>query len=253
MALPAFPQAMAMTAIQLGIVLAPIAIYGAVKRSKLIVRVSAVTFVLVAFQAAILFTESFGALSTLQYNWLQKLFVFLSAVFLCKPLGVTPKECGYFLPNSRKAFLFALLIGFTYAAIDSVAAAEHIKPSLETVLFQFSMPGLQEEPFYRGSLLCYWDKHLGRPWKVLGVDVGAGCLITTAVFTVGHLVGLDKNWSLTCSTDLVEWINFVVFCFVMCWLRYKFDSVWPCVLAHNADNGFAKLISLAIARFHLAG
>lgn len=253
MALPAFPQAMAMTAIQLGIVLAPIAIYGAVKRSKLIVRVSAVTFILVAFQAAILFTESYGALNALQYNWLQKLFVFLSAILLCKPLGLTPKECGYFLPNRKKAFLFALLIGLIYAVLDSVATAEHIAPSIETLLFQLSMPGLQEEPFYRGLLLCYWDKHLGRPWKVLGVDVGTGCLITTAVFTVGHLVGLDKNWALTCSNDLVEWINFVVFCFVMCWIRYKFDSVWPCVLAHNADNGFAKLISLAIARLHPAG
>lgn len=252
MSLPAFPRAIAMTAIQLGIVLTPIAIYGAVKRSKLIVRVSAVTFILVGFQAAILFTESFGVLNTLQYNWLQKLFVFLSAFFLCKPLGVTPKECGYLLPNSSKAFLFALLIGFMYALIDSMATAEHIAPSVETILFQLSMPGLQEEPLYRGLLLCYWDKALGRPWKVLGVEVGAGCLITTAVFTVGHLVGLDKNWSLTCNADIVEWLNFVVFCFVMCWLRYKFESVWPCVLAHNADNGFAKLISLAIARLHPA-
>ena len=250
MALPAFPQAMAMTGVQLAIVLTPIVIYGAVKRSKIILRVSAITFFLMLFQSAILYTESFGALSTLQYNWLQKLIVFLAVVFLCKPLGVTAKECGYYLPNSRWAFGCALLIGSVYAVLDTLSAAEHVAPSLETILFQLSMPGLQEEPFFRGMLLCFWDKNLGRPWKVLGVEAGAGCLIGTALFTVGHLVALDKNWSLTCNTDIIEWINFVVFCLVMCWLRYKFDSVWPCVLAHNADNGFGKLISLGIARFH---
>ncbi len=253
MALPAYPQAMASTAMQLVIVLVPLAVYGAAKRSKEIVYVSVITFPLVAFQAAVLFSESLSCLSTLQYNWLQKLIVFLAVIFLCKPLGVSPKECGFLLPNTPRSILFALSVGLIYAVVDSVSAAEHVKPSVETILFQLSMPGLQEEPFYRGLLLALWDKRLGRPWKVLGVEVGVGCIVTTAIFTIGHLVSLDNNWAFAINPNIGEWINFVLFCLVMCWLRYKFDSVWPCVLAHNFDNGFAKLISWMIARFHPIG
>lgn len=253
MVLPAYPQAMASTAVQLAIVLVPLAIYGAVKRSKEIVCVAALAFPLVAFQAAILFSENLSCLSTLQYNWLQKFIVFLSAIFLCKPLGVSPKECGYFLPNSPRALLFAASFGLIYAVLDSLSAAEHVKPSVETILFQLSMPGLQEEPFFRGLLLAILDKGLGRPWKVLGVEAGIGCIVATAIFTVSHLVSFGNNWAFEINPNFGEWINFVIFCLVMCWLRYKFDSVWPCVLAHNFDNGFAKLISWAMARFNPVG
>jgi uncharacterized protein len=247
MALPSFPQAMAMTAVQLSIVFVPIAIYGAVKRDKEIFRVSAMTLALVFMQAAVLFTVSFGWFKTLQFNWLQKFFVFISAIFLCKPLGVTAKECGFLLPSSPKACLFALAIGLVYAGIDFAGIEEHSVPTLEAVLFQLSMPGLQEEPFYRGLLLSIWDKQFGRPVKVLGVDFGIGCLVTTSIFTIGHLVMLDDNWTLIVNPNILEWINFVVFCLVMCWLRYKFESVWPCVLAHNFDNGFVRLLSWFVA------
>jgi membrane protease YdiL (CAAX protease family) len=241
---------MAMTAVQLSIVFVPIAIYGVVKRSKEIFRLSAVTVVLVFMQAAILYMVSFDSLSTLQYNWLQKFIVFICAILLCKPLGVTPKECGYFLPSSRSALLFALLIGTVYAGIDIVGIEEHKVPTVETVLFQLTMPGLQEEPFYRGLLLSLWDKHFGRPIKVLGVNFGLGSVITTAIFTVLHLVFLDENWKVAVNPNVLEWINFIVFSFVMCWLRYKFESVWPCVLAHNFDNGFVKLFSWFVSTHH---
>ncbi|MBA3857292.1 MAG: hypothetical protein C0507_10330 [Cyanobacteria bacterium PR.3.49] len=243
MALPPFPQAMAMTAVHLSIVFVPIAIYGAVKRDKDVFRVSLVTIALVLMQAALLFMVSIGWFKHLQFNWLQKLFVFLSAIFLCRPLGVTPKECGYLLPTSPKACLYALAFGLIYASIDLAGIEEHSVPTLEAVLFQLSMPGLQEEPFYRGLLLSIWDKHFGRPVKFLGVNFGIGALVTTVIFTISHLVLLDENWKLLVNPNVLEWLNFVVFCLFMCWLRYKFESVWPCVLAHNFDNGFVKLFS----------
>jgi len=250
MALPPFSTAMAVTAFQFGIVSAPMAVYAAVRRSKEIGIASLLTFALGFVQTAILFAPSFGWLSTLQYNWLQKALVVLCLLLLPRLCGLSRSDCGFGLPKGRWALPIGLLIGLFFAVFDSLTDTDRSSPSLETILFQLTMPGLQEELLYRGLMLCIWDRCLGRPWKAFGVQFGAGCLITTVLFTLGHLVSLDKDWHPIFSPDPLGWINFVLFCLSMCWLRYKFESVLPAVLAHNADNGFDRIIALLIARFH---
>jgi lysylphosphatidylglycerol synthetase-like protein (DUF2156 family) len=250
MALPAFSTAMAMTAVQLGIVLSPIVVYGAVRRSKEIWVASMLTLTLGFVVAAILFTPNFGWLANLQYNWLQKSLACLCVLLLPSLFGFIKSACGFSLPKGGAAFAIGMLIGLFFAVLDFLMAAEHSIPKFETMLFELTMPGLQEEPLYRGLMLCIWDKCLGRPWRLFGVQFGAGCLITTALFTVGHLVALDRNWHLVLNPDLREWVNFALFCLAMCWLRYKFDSVWPGVLAHNADNGIFFALSNWAVHLH---
>jgi hypothetical protein len=66
------------------------------------------------------------------------------------------------------------------------------------------------------------------------------------------MVALDSNLHPIFNPDALVWLNLVVFCLAMGWLRYRFESVWPSVIAHNVDNGFAKIISaLAASTLHL--
>jgi hypothetical protein len=44
--------------------------------------------------------------------------------------------------------------------------------------------------------------------------------------------------------DLLGWINLAIFSLAMCWLRYPSGSVWPAIIAHNANNGLYQLIAL---------
>jgi membrane protease YdiL (CAAX protease family) len=243
MPLPPFPIAMTSSAIQLGVVLVPVAIYGVISKSKKVITTSACTFAVGMIVAAVLYTPSFGFFASFKYNWLQKAIASLGVLLLAHKFGYKTPDLGFAMPERRSAFAVALLAGCAFGAYDFFTSTGHSIPTNEAKIFELTMPGLQEEPLYRGFLLCIWDQCFDRPWSVLGVSFGPAVLITSAIFTVGHLLALDKNWHIIASNDLRDWLNFACFCFLMCWLRYKFKSVWPAVVAHNADNGLCFLLA----------
>lgn len=239
---------MAMTAVQYGIVLVPVLAYGAIRRSRDVCAATGLVLGIGLIQAAILFTPSLGPLAQLKFNWVQKLIAFLCTFAIVSAPRFGKSDCGFGMPNSRWAFPIAFLIGLAYALVDSLGSSDSSgsnfsKAFTESVLFEMTMPGLQEEPLYRGLMLCVFDRAFGRPWKVLGVQFGMGVALTTLLFAVGHLVALDEHWHLIVETNPAAWINFFVFSLFMCWIRYRFKSIWPAVLAHNADNSIAITIS----------
>jgi uncharacterized protein len=244
MALATFLHSIALAAMQFGVVLAPILIYGACRPLKKIFVATLLTLILGFLQTAIVFAPNFEFLASLQYNWLQKITVFLCTLALATRFGFSNADCGFGPPKYRSALAIGLFVGILFLAIDLMTGLPKSKPSTETILFQLTVPGLHEEFFYRGLLLCIWDKCFGRPWTAFGVQFGAGCMITSLLFTVGHLVALDENWKASVDLDLLSWINLAIFSVAMCWLRYRSGSVWPAVIAHNADNGLYQLIAL---------
>ena len=52
------------------------------------------------------------------------------------------------------------------------------RPSGEDVAFQLTMPGLEEEPFYRGILLFALDEGIQRAVRFVGVDWGWGAVLS---------------------------------------------------------------------------
>lgn len=249
MALPAYSTAMTATALQVGMVFAPLLFYGLARKSGTILLATLLCSGLAMLQSAILFLPSPPFLAQLQYNWLQKLIAFLSVLLIAKALKISFPDCGFALPKRERPIVYAIWIGLAFAIVDSVEPLmQVIGPSTETICFQLTMPGLQEEPFYRGLLLIILDRALGRPWKLLGVEFGAGCLFSSALFAVGHLVGLDDHGQIIACSEIIPWLNMLVFALSMCWIRYKTDSVWPAVLAHNLDNGCAQLLAAILPR-----
>jgi len=102
------------------------------------------------------------------------------------------------------------------------------------------MPGPAEELVYRGVLLALLDRALGRPVRLLGLQWGAGALLTTWAFFLGHTLAFDPGWRL--SLDWGPLPDFVLFGLAMCWLRYRFDSCWPSAVAHNVGNVVTPLL-----------
>jgi hypothetical protein len=50
---------------------------------------------------------------------------------------------------------------------------DHERASAETIAFQLSLPGLEEEPFYRGVLLLALDRAFAGRIRALGVEWGS--------------------------------------------------------------------------------
>src|SRR5690606_41212166 len=59
----------------------------------------------------------------------------------------------------------------------------------DTLAFQLTMPGLDEELFYRGVLLLMLNEAFGRPLRVLGAPMGWGALLTCLAFGLVQALG----------------------------------------------------------------
>ena len=73
--------------------------------------------------------------------------------------------------------------------------------SLCTVVFTTFFCGVGEEIFFRGYLQGRLNMGLGRPWQFRGVRFGAGLLLVSALFGLGHGLAVwnpiaDRSWAL---------------------------------------------------------
>ncbi len=243
MALPAVKIALASTALHCAIALGPLLIYGICKKSKAIILASITVFALDLMQAGILFSAIPypSVMANLHYNWFQKALVFLVCMFIIWR-SKKATECGLTVPEKPSGFGLALLIGALFAGLDLfLNQVDPMKVDRETVFFQLTMPGLEEEILYRGLMLYFLDKALGTNWKFMKVQFGWGAIITSALFALGHLMIFDTSFQIQIDPSLIAWVNQFFFALVMCWLRYYTKSVWTAVLAHNLDNGLMAL------------
>lgn len=105
---------------------------------------------------------------------------------------------------------------------------------LEWGLYQATLPGLAEEIIYRGIILTMLDQSLGRSIKLFGVRWGLGVVITTLQFYFAHCFTLTPEFSIQIQWSALP--DFVLYGVCMCWLHYRFESVWPSILTHNLHN-----------------
>lgn len=106
--------------------------------------------------------------------------------------------------------------------------------TVETVLYQATMPGLEEELLFRGILWALIDRALRRRTVLWGAQVGWGLVITTLVFGLAHGVVVDEHLGLSFAPSLV--VATGVFGFVAGWVRARAASIWPAVVLHGAVN-----------------
>jgi hypothetical protein len=115
------------------------------------------TTALLLLQAAVLFLPL--AIPGLRYPWFQKLAMGLLTLAIWRPRS-----------SPVRARLPVALVGVlcTMASLlDEWVSGDHGSWTTEGLLYEMSLPGLQEEPLYRGLLLDVWDKATGRPWNAL--------------------------------------------------------------------------------------
>lgn len=101
----------------------------------------------------------------------------------------------------------------------------------EVILFQASLPGLDEEMMYRGVLLALLVGALGKPFSVAGVRVGWGALPIIAFFGLAH--GLTQDVS---AEAVAAILAATVMGAGLLWLKEQTSSIWVAVVVHNLAN-----------------
>jgi membrane protease YdiL (CAAX protease family) len=137
----------------------------------------------------------------------------------------------------RPAIPVALLYCAFFLAIALAFPSD--PPSGEEVAFQLTMPGLEEELFYRGILLLALDQAFRSRVRFLGVDWGWGAVLSCFAFGLAHAFGYSDGafWF-----DPMTMALTAVPSFIAVWLRYRTGSLLLPVLLHNFGNSIGLLV-----------
>ncbi len=168
-----------------------------------------------------------------EWNWQGKILALLATLAIAALTGFGWRASGLTL---RQADLKApLVVAGLYALLFvGLALAFPNEPAItETMAFQLTMPGLEEEAFYRGLLLLVLDRAFTGRARVLGVDWSWGAALSCVLFGLAHAFGISKgevsfeplSFALTAGPSLIA-----------VWVRLRTGSILLPVLMHNFGN-----------------
>jgi uncharacterized protein len=207
----------------------------------------------VSVSTVMLFLPHVFFFSGLLWNWQGKLLEFAWPWIIVYGFSwLTPIEVGLTLPEKNSNFTLAIQLGviFTlFGVLISLILGEAAtkKPLLETILFQFTMPGLAEEITFRGIFLAILNRYLGKPWKIGNTRFGWGVILITIMFVIVHLYHYNnKTHQLVCTiSDYTDYLSILMVALagiLFGIIREKSGSIWPGVLLHNIINGLGVTI-----------
>jgi hypothetical protein len=178
------------------------------------------------------------AFSGSQWNWQGKLLALAATLIVASLPALGWRRSGLTLaqtPGSlRNCVPVAILYCLFFLIIARVFPSD--PASHETIAFQLTMPGLEEEPFYRGILLLALDRaFLGRV-RFLGVDWGWGAILSCALFGLAHAFGYGHG---AFSFDSMTMALTALPAFIGVWLRLRTGSLLLPVLLHNFGNSIS--------------
>lgn len=177
----------------------------------------------------------------LNWNWGGKIAGFLMSLLIAAALWFIakkpPSESGLTFAIKPGSLLPAAIVTLLLIALSigiEVAFNDGTDTSTERLLYQATMPGLDEEPFWRGVLLLAMCEAVrsGR-LNLLGAEIGWGGVLLALLFGLVHGMGYGNGqfqvmWIIVAITGGIG--------FGLYWLRERTGSVIIPIVAHNLIN-----------------
>lgn len=203
-----------------------------------------VAAVLVLINDALL-TRAYGVLPNLlpsaEWNWQGKILALAATLMIASLPAFNWRRCGITLrqkPGSLRATFPVLVI---YCAFFVVLA--FVFPSgpasHETIAFQLTMPGFEEECFYRGLLLFALDQAFRGRVRILGVDWGWGAVLSCALFGLAHAFSYSHG---QLAFDPMIMALTALPSFIAVYLRLRSGSVVLPIVMHNFGNAISLIV-----------
>ena len=179
-----------------------------------------------------------------RYNWEGKITAIIF-LLLCASILFPKKsdEWGFKLSQKGDAQKAGIVTTIFTALISTALAWFYFNGIKEGEtsdwLYQLSMPGLDEEFYYRGIMLLILDKAFLKKWKFVKVNWSWGAIIMVSMFYFTHVVHVDSNWN-----TVVIWGDFLpgVYGLLLMYIRLATGSLVLPVILHGWINVVVYLI-----------
>ena len=190
-------------------------------------------------------TSGYGMLPNLfqgsNWNWQGKVLAVGSSLAVASLPAFGWARCGLTLkqnPEGRRiTYSVAALLCAVFAALALFSDNEPFVR--ETAAFQLTMPGFDEEPYYRGTLLLALNEALRVRSKLAGVTIGWAALLTAMMFGFGHALSFGKG------AFAFDWMTMLVTggpALLLVWFRERTGSLVLPIFLHNFANSIGLFI-----------
>ncbi len=176
-----------------------------------------------------------------RWNWTGKIYAVIGAILFLSVYRKFPLK-DYFLTFKQKnKFLRNGVIIITSILIIQILLAFFApnKPlNLDTLFFQFSMPGINEEIAYRGIMLGLLTKVLKNKNLILNSSVW----VTAILFGLAHGFSLSNEFSI--AFNIQPFLRTMIYGLIWGWITIKSGSILLVLISHNLGNGTGNLIRM---------
>jgi membrane protease YdiL (CAAX protease family) len=192
----------------------------------------------------VLLTSGYRTLPDLvggDWNWQGKLLALFATLAVAALPVVGWRASGLTLRQAPGSLKPALAVSLIYGAFFLTLALvfPNETPSAETIAFQLTMPGLEEEAFYRGVLLLMLGRAFTARLSFLGVEWHWGALLSCILFGLAHAFSVsDGAFAFDPLTMVLTGVPSVI----GVWLALRTRSVLMPVLMHNFGNAIMLLV-----------
>ncbi len=173
------------------------------------------------------------------WNWLGKLLG-LAATLAIAALPIFGwRRCGITLRQAAGSGPAWLLAGglCLFALVQALIFDKPWDPN--AVVFMFTLPGPEEETFYRGILLLALNDAFRDKRRIVGAEIGWGALLCSVQFGAVHAItfaradpGFDAEYFANTFLLGLAWV----------WMRERTGSFLAPALSHNFGNGIIRLL-----------
>ena len=178
-----------------------------------------------------------------KWNWNGKIFAVLGAVifllvykkFDLKDYFLTFKQDKKYL---KKGIIIITSIFILSSVLNLVFNPSSREWDVETLLFQLTMPGINEEIAYRGIMLGLLAKIL-KPNRILHPAI----IVTAILFGMAHGLSLDSNLELVFNA--APFFGTLVLGIIWAWITLKTGSILLALISHNLGNVADALIGMS--------
>lgn len=175
------------------------------------------------------------------WNWQGKTLALIVTLAVAALPAFGRRASGLTLRQAAGGLKPALPVALLYVGFFTVLALvfPNAPASGETIAFQLTMPGFEEEPFYRGVLLFALGRAFTGRVRLLGVEWGWGAVLSCALFGLAHAFGYADG---AFHFDALTMALTALPSFIAVWLVLRTRSVLLPVILHNFGNAISLLI-----------